>query len=150
MRRILSYAQNRWSRHSRVLLVAGMIYVAIGISYISAYKNVQKSPSLKVALSWLDLPFWIAIFLAVGFLVICSAFSRIGRKTWGYMLLAALSSTWAAFYILAFLFKGAPALTLVSGLTWLLLAFVWVQISGLISPESLVHSLEVRNGDKSR
>ena len=124
-----------WTRHSLILIGAGLIYLGIGIGFLSAPKLVAKDPSLKVALQWLTFHQWGWVFISCGFLAILASGWPMGKKVWGYMLLTALSSAWATFYVLAVVFYDAPKLTWISALIWGLLAFIWWGVSGLLSPE---------------
>lgn len=128
-------APPRWTRHSLVLSIAGTIYVIIGVAFFYVPAEVSKAPSLKVALTYLSLDEWGWVFIVCGALAILAAFSTLGHKAWGYMVLTALSSAWATMYAMAIIFKHAPILTVVSVMTWFMLAFVWWGVSGLLSPE---------------
>lgn len=124
-----------WTRHSLVLTGAGLIYIGIGIAFILAPGYVGKDPSLKSALRLLTIDEWGYLYILVGFLATCSAMFPLGKKAWGYMILTALSSAWAWLYTMSVIFGHAPMITLLSGLIWLLLAFIWWAVSGLLSPE---------------
>lgn len=126
-----------WTRHSLVLTVAGLIYVGIGFAFIVSPGYVGKDPSLKSALNLMDLDDWGVVYIVVGLGAMTSAHAPIGKKNWGYMLLTALSSAWAALYTMSVLFGGAPKIALLSGLIWLQLAFIWWAVSGLLSPEQV-------------
>lgn len=130
-----NWGVRRWTRHSLVLVVAGALYIGIGFAFFTAPPLAEKDPSLKVALQFLSLDDWGYVFVVVGALSIFSSVWPIGKEKWGYSVLTALSSAWSASYILAVMFYGAPKISLLGGLTWGLLAFIWWAISGLISPE---------------
>lgn len=125
----------RWTRHSLVLVVAGALYIGIGFAFFTAPSIANKDPSLKVALQFLSLNSWGYVFIVVGILSMISSVWPMGEEKWGYTILTALSSAWSAAYTLAVIFYSAPKITLLGGLTWGLLAFIWWAISGLISPE---------------
>lgn len=120
-----------------VLVMAGLIYVGLGYSFITAPGYVGKDPSLHSALRLLSMDGWGIVYMACGALAAISAFSPIGKKAWGYMILTANSSVWAFLYILSVFTGGAPKLTFLSSLIWLLLAFIWWAVSGLLSPEHI-------------
>ena len=124
-----------WTRHSLVLTVAGLIYVGMGYGFIVAPGYVGKDPSLHTALRLMTLDEWGGLYIFVGALALSAAHFPVGKKTWGYMVLTALSSAWAALYLLSVISGGAPKITLLSSLLWLLLAFIWWAVSGLLSPE---------------
>jgi hypothetical protein len=52
------------------------------------------------------------------------------------MTLAGLAAGWGVFYILGVIFGDATVGSLANGICWLLVAFLWWAISGLISPEN--------------
>lgn len=137
MTKFSSWRFSHWTRHSLILLGAGLIYIAIGIGFINAPPLIGKDPSLKIALHWISLDQWGYIFIACGICAIAASTWPIGKKVWGYMILTALSLAWCSFYVLAIIFYGAPKIVWISGLTWGLLAFIWWAVSGLISPEQL-------------
>lgn len=137
--------QRRWTRHSLVLVGAGLVYVGIGVAFILSPGYVGKDPSLKSALRLLSLDGWGTVYILIGALAVAAAFLPSEKKIWGYMVLTALSSGWAFLYVMSTFVNNAPKITLLSGLLWLLLAFIWWAVSGLISPEH-VEKL-VSNGD---
>jgi hypothetical protein len=124
-----------WTRHSLVLFGAGLIYIGIGIAFIYAPGYVGKDPSLKSALRLLTLNEWGWLYIAAGIAAGAASIFPLGKKVWGYMVLTALSAAWAWLYSMSVFFAGAPKITLLSGLIWLLLAFIWWAVSGLLSPE---------------
>lgn len=126
-----------WSRHSLILIMAGLIYIGLGYSFITAPGYVGKDPSLHSALRLLSMDDWGVVYIFTGGLAFSAAFAPLGKKTWGYMVLTALSSAWAFLYVLSVFTGGAPKLTLLSSLIWLLLAFIWWAVAGLLSPEHI-------------
>jgi len=127
--------RQRWTRHSLVLIGAGAIYIAIGVSFLNASGLAKRAPSLKVALHVIPIQGWGIIYICVGVAVMLTSIMTFSWKVRGYMLLAALSSGWAAFYIMAIFFEDAPKITWVSACLFLLLSYIWITVSGLISPE---------------
>lgn len=141
-------SNKRWTRHSLVLVGAGLVYIGIGVAFILAPGYVGKDPSLHSALRLLSLDTWGVVYIVIGSLAFTCAFFPLGKKVWGYMVLTALSSAWAFLYVMSTFLNNAPKITLLSGLLWLLLAFIWWAVSGLISPEH-VEKLVI-NGDPNR
>lgn len=139
----------RWTRHSLVLTVAGAIYIIIGIAFFYTPAEITKAPSLKVALHYLSMTSWGWVFISCGLLAMIAAYSTLGHKTWGYMILTALSSAWATLYAMAIIFKHAPVLTVVSALTWFMLAFIWWGVSGLLSPQHAAYLAEQHHAPRS-
>lgn len=131
-----------WSRHSLVLLIAGVSYVAIGLSFRSySLSQVPKQQlvNLTLALRWLPLKTWGTIFIVFGGLVVIS--SRWPRETrlWGYIILTGLSSVWSGFYFASVIVYRSTVNNLAGGLTWGLFAFMWWAISGLLDPGVVIH-----------
>lgn len=126
-----------WTRHSLVLLVAGTVYICIGAVYINTPSYGPTWTSLEVARSWFSLDVWGSVWVATGILAILSARWPPKVETWGYMALTALSAGWGVFYILGVIFGDNSLGSLAVGMMWLLVAFLWWAISGLLSPEQI-------------
>jgi len=126
----------RWTRHSRILLGAGAIYIGIGVSFFYTPKIYAKAPSLKIPLEVLSLDGWGWVYIACGTVAVISGFLNTKRPL-GYMVLTAISTAWALFYIAGVIFEKAPKLTLITGLLFGMLGFVWIEVSGFISPEAV-------------
>lgn len=127
-----------WERHSLVLLVAGLVYIAIGQSFISTEAQPQRLVALEFALNWfgisLSLDFWGWVFIAHGIMAIISARWPPISEKWGYFLLTGLSTAWAMFYLMGITLGDAPAQNVSGVLSWCLIAFMWWAISGLMNP----------------
>jgi len=136
----------RWTRHSRILLGAGALYVGIGVSYFYTPEIYRKAPSLKIPLEIMTFTQWGIVYIVVGALAMVSGILKT-RKPFGYMLMAALSSAWAAFYIMGVIFEHAPKLTLITGLLFAMLAFIWIQVSGFLSPEAVERTVEAHRAN---
>lgn len=126
-----------WKRHSLVLMVAGFVYVAIGISYIWAEPTPTREVALHFALQWISLEHWGVIFICAGLLAIISSRWPPVSETWGYTVLTGLSSAWSAFYLVGVLFWHSPPTNLSGVMSWGLIAFMWWAISGLINPSDI-------------
>jgi hypothetical protein len=124
-----------WTRHSLVLLVAGCVYICVGIVYLNTPEGSPTWTALEMAREWLPLNGWGTIWMIVGVLSILSARWPPRIETWGYMALTSLTAGWGAFYILGVIFGDNGFGSLAVGLMWFLVAFLWWAISGLISPE---------------
>lgn len=127
-----------WKRHSLVLMVAGLVYVAIGASYILAEPTDTRRVALHFALQWFSLMTWGWIFICSGFLAILSSRWPPVSETWGYTVLTGLSSGWAMFYLVGVLFWHSPPTNLSGVMSWGLIAFMWWAISGLKNPDRTV------------
>ena len=123
-----------WQRHSLVLTVAGLIYIAIGASYFVTEITPSRARALVVALELLALKQWGVVFILSGALAMISARWPPISRTWGYMVLCGLSAGWSAVYLTGVVLIGAPSTNLSSFVTWGLIAFLWWAISGLLNP----------------
>lgn len=122
-------------RHSLVLIVAGLVYVAIGFAYIRADPTPAREQSLKYALNFLSYNNWGYVFCLVGVLAIISSRWPPVSETWGYMVLTGQSSAWALFYGAGILFGDSPMGNVTGVLSWGLIGFMWWAISDLLNPE---------------
>lgn len=128
-----------WSRHSLVLLVAGFVYIAIGVAYISDVLSEERQAALVVALNIMPLYYWGFVFSLAGIAAILSSRWPPRHEKWGYVALTGISSGWAAAYFLGVVFHLTPISNITSVLIWSLTAFLWWAISGLSNPpQSLV------------
>lgn len=123
-----------WSRHSLVVLVGGLAYVAMGVTYITTVPVPSRESSLYIALNLMPLSVWGAVWIAVGVLAIISARWPPASETWGYSTLTGLAAWWSVVYILGVLF-GAANQSLSGSVIWGLVAFLWWGIAGLVNPE---------------
>lgn len=131
-----------WTRHSLILVMAGVMYIGIGVAFFYAPPQAKLDPSLKIALRWMTLYQWGWVYIGFGITAAISSLWPMGVEKWGYSVLTFISSAWAAFYLLAVILVGAPPIVLISSLLWALLAFLWWAVSGLISPEAVRGSVQ--------
>lgn len=124
-----------WTRHSVVLMVAGLIYIAYGISLIAAVPTESRSRALSIALAFFPIGFWGTIWILVGAMSIISSRWPPVAETWGYVALTGLSAGWSAVYFTAIVFDGSPTTNFSGVLVWGLVAFLWWAISGLLNPD---------------
>jgi hypothetical protein len=124
-----------FKRHSLVLAVAGLVFIAIGGSYLFAEPTNSRVIALSVAIAWLPLEGWGVVFVFSGILAIISSRWPPISETWGYTVLTGLSAAWAAFYAMGVIFDNSPAANLSGTLSWGLIAFMWWAISGLTNPD---------------
>ncbi len=126
-----------WKRHSLVLMVAGLIFCLIGISYIITETTPSRQQALYVALKWFPMEVWGGVFIFAGLLAILSSRWPPVSKTWGYMVLTGLSAGWAAFYFMGVIIDRSPPANLSGTLSWGLIGFMWWAISGLLNPNDV-------------
>lgn len=127
--------------HSMVLIVAGLVYIAIGISYVVATPTPERLRALEYALLWLDYNNWGYVWMLIGFLSIISSRWPPVSETWGYTALTGQASAWGLFYAASILFGDAPNSTISGVLSWGLIGFMWWAISRLVNPEVLAKLL---------
>lgn len=141
MKVVVDELESRWrgvrpiQTHSVVLMVAGLVYVAIGFTYLTANPTPSRIQSLKYALNWLSYNDWGFVFILVGALSILSSRWPPVSETWGYFVLTGQSSAWALFYAAGVIFGNAPSSNLAAVLSWGLIGFMWWAISRLANPE---------------
>lgn len=124
-----------FQKHSQVLLVAGFVFIGIGIAYVNTVPTPSRVEALQIALSWWSFRTWGYHFIVAGVITIISSRWPPVSKTWGYAILSSLSAAWAMFYLLGVLIKGSPVNNLAGFLTWGLISFMWWAISGLVNPD---------------
>jgi hypothetical protein len=122
-------------RHSLVLLVAGLVYMCVGLAYMLAHPTPSALMGLAIALSWAPLSFWGGVWFGVGLLAVISARWPPIFESWGYMVLTGMAAGWSATYLMGILFANAPVANLTAVLVWGLLAFLWWAVSGLLNPD---------------
>lgn len=133
----------RWSqlrpfrRHSMVLIVAGLVYIAIGITYLQAEPTPERLNSLQYATDWLEYNTWGYVFIFVGLLAVISSRWPPFSETWGYFVLTGQSAAWAGFYLAGIVFSDTGVTYLSAVLSWGLIGFMWWAISALQNPEVL-------------
>lgn len=134
----------KMERHGLILVVAGFIYVLIGVSYVISKGNPSRDLSLKVLLTIAPMQFWGGAFIFAGFLAMISSRWPPFADTWGYIVLTSLSVSWAGAYLTGIIFAHAPWSNINGTLAWSLIGFMWWAISGLVNPGVVV----VRNEDR--
>lgn len=149
--------QHRWKgirpfqRHGLVLMVAGMIFMGIGFSYVFTVSTPGRELSLQILLLWSPMWLWGYAFVLAGILAVISSRWPPISKTWGYMVLSGLSAGWAATYLAGMTvppvvnlivegveMEAAPWSNLSAVAIWGLMSFMWVAISGLINADDIL------------
>lgn len=124
-----------WKRHGLILTVAGCIYALVGVSYILAGPNANRSIALEVLLRIAPLDFWGGVFIFAGVLSMISSRWPPFTETWGYMVLTGVSLGWGSAYLMGIVFYVSPWTNINGFFTWGLLGFLWWAISGLLNPD---------------
>lgn len=121
-------------RHSLVLVVAGIAYMILGMSYVLARPTPSRTSALYYAFNLFPIHVWGWLFVLAGALSIISSRWPPFSTTWGYMVLTGLSATWAGFYAMGVIFRVSPLTNISAVCLWGLIAFMWWAISGLVNP----------------
>lgn len=120
-----------WDRHGLILMVVGVVYILIGVSYF----NTNTARMGEITINFLPGNTIYLGFTVVGAISMISARWPNKPRILGYTVLSAWTTTTASIYIYGGLELDNTAL-FVTGLTWALMAFLWWAISGLVSPPS--------------
>jgi hypothetical protein len=126
-----------WQRHSLVLAVAGVVYIAIGVVYLAIGLTPDRAIGLRLALRCTGdsiIP-WAIVWIVIGTLAITSTRWPPASKTWGYAALTAMAAMWGSIYGLGILILHTPLAGLSGAFVWYLVAFLWWAISGLMNPD---------------
>lgn len=123
-----------WSRHSLILVIAGVAYISTGIAYIFSEQTASREAALVYAIRMMPFEYWGGVFMLVGFVALLASRWPSWPKTFGYTVLTGWSAAWSAFYIVGAMASTAHISYFSTGLIWALVAFMWWAISGLISP----------------
>ncbi len=128
----------KFERHGLVLVVAGLVYIAIGFAYLATNPSPYRTQGLYYALQIMGYHAWGGVFVIAGVLAILSARYPPASETWGYIVLTGLSTGWATFYAAGVLLHDTPPTNIIGTLCYGLLGFMWWAISGLVNPSSMV------------
>lgn len=126
-----------WSRHSSLLLVAGIAYMIMGVVYVFHRPSETQAEALYFALNLMSLDWWGGGFIATGAIAVVSSVWPSWPswpKSWGYAALTGWSAAWSAFYFSGALLTDAKVVYFGIAGVWALQAFVWWAVSGLVSP----------------
>lgn len=134
-------------RHGVVLLVAGLVYIAIGLSYMLTDPAPQIKEALVIAEVWFPLDVWGGVWFGAGLLALISSRWPPIFESWGYMVLTGLAAGWSATYLMGIIFHGTPLSNLRSVAVWGLLAFLWWAVSGLLNPNKEAVQTHGTGGD---
>lgn len=144
-----AYLQMRpFKRHSLVLMVAGVVYIVNGLTYMLTDPTPTRHQALIIAEKWFSLNTWGGVWVFVGLLAILSSRWPPIFESWGYMVLTGLAAGWSATYLTGILFYDSPLANISGALTWGLVAFLWWAVSGLLNPEKEAVKTHGTGGDR--
>lgn len=135
-----------WRRHSLVVGMGGLVYVASGLVQILVPLREDRASTLVLPLRLAPIDAWGGLWLLVGALALLSTRWPPWSEVWGYTALTYLAALWSAFYALGWAFYDAPATALSGVLVWLLVGVLWWGISGLVNPEEVVAPDTLKSG----
>lgn len=136
-----------WKRHSFVLLVAGAVYVGLGLTYFITEPSSTRAASLEVAVSIAPLSAWGIAWIGAGILALISSRWPPASETWGYSALSGLAAWWASCYAVGVVVGEAPAQSASGAFVWALVAFLWWAIAGLWNPDPNLVRLAPDDGE---
>lgn len=125
-----------WRRHSLVLVIAGAVYVLLGLVLAFVEPTPTRESSLR-AITWAPWWCWGVLWMSAGVAAVVSARWPEGADKWGYAVLCSISVLWTVVYLGGMLL-GSGAASFSGALVYLLLAVLWWAISGLVNPEDFL------------
>ena len=123
-----------WTRHSSLLLVAGIAYIVMGVVYVFHNPSESQAEALYFALNLMSLNGWGFGFIATGVIDLISSRWPNLPRSWGYTVLTGWSAAWSAFYFAGAALTDAKVVYFGTAGVWALLAFLWWAVSGLVCP----------------
>lgn len=130
-----------WKRHSLVLAVAGVVYVAYGMNLVFGPGYASPRAGLAIPSEWFSLHAWGIVWIVVGLCAFASTRWPPASETWGYSAMSGLAAFWGAVFALGPFAQDAPLGAAIPGaLIWSMVAFMWWGISGLRNPEDSVEA----------
>lgn len=141
-----------WRRHSLVVSVGGVVYVALGCVFalIPSPERARQLTFPYEPLEHLGLPAAQLLGVAwmlVGGLAFLSARWPTWSETWGYVALAVWGGVWSTFYVASVLFWDAPARGISGCIIFAFFAFLFWAISGLRNPDDVTLETLIARGD---
>lgn len=127
-----------WGRHSLVLAVAGVMYIAIGVAYYFVVPGGPRWEALTVARNIAPLSFWALMWWIIGLATLLSSRWPPTADKWGYTVLTGYSAGWGSVYALGVIFEDTPRSNWAGALVFFLVSFMWWAISGLNNPTKVV------------
>jgi len=124
-----------WRRHSQVLAVAGVVYVAYGVSMAWLRSTNDRENGLILAINVMPLSAWGMVWISVGLLAVASTRWPPQSETWGYAAMSGLAALWGAMYLFGMPFRDQWTASVPGVLIFFLMSFLWWGISGLMNPD---------------
>lgn len=134
------------SKHTRVLVAAGLSYVGIGFTYVVAEPSRSREQALAIALQLFPIQLWGWIFASIGIVTIISSRWPPVTKRWGYALVTGAAAGWAATYALGVVIRDSPPQNLSGALLWANFAYLWYVVSGLPELDAKTYPEEAADG----
>lgn len=139
--------RREWKRHDTILCVGGLMYILVGLYYVSTRSAQSRGASLEILLRVAPMTVWGGAFIMAGVLSLISSRWPPFAETWGYVVMTSLSTGWAAAHLMGMLFADAPYTNAISSIVWGAFGFLWWAVSGLLNPDkTAVANSEARPG----
>lgn len=119
------------NRHRLNLMVAGVLYSAIGVILMVTPLTAEKTLALHFALMLAPADFWASVFVMVGSLTFFSSVVGVQNKKLIYSILSTTAIAWGLFYICGVTIIRSPATNLTYGIGWILIGFLWWSTSSM-------------------
>jgi len=127
--------RREWKRHDTILCVGGLLYILVGLYYISTSDISSRATSLEILLRVAPMTVWGGTFIMAGVLSLISSRWPPFAETWGYVVMTSLSTGWAAAHLMGMLLADAPYTNAISAIVWGAFGFLWWAVSGLLNPD---------------
>jgi len=124
-----------WKRHSRILVVSGVMFTLYGIRLAAESPSRTRYLALEPVLRVAPLQFWGGVFIFAGVLALISSRWPPFAESWGYMVLTGLSLAWAAAYGTSLIFVSAPRSNVTGVIMWGMIGYLFLSVSGLRNPD---------------
>lgn len=131
-----------FQRHSLVLLIAGTVYIGLGVVYTCTDPSADRIRGMGWALDVVPLKAWGGVWMVVGTLVVLSSRWPPASKKWGYSLLTLLSLCWSLIFLFSVVVFGTGESGLTGAFVWGLMSFLWWAIAGLTNPDDLIDMVD--------
>lgn len=133
------YGLRPWKRHSIVVTVGGLVYIAFGLMIILTWTDDgPRANNMSAGLLVAPMDFWGYLTIWSGLMAVVSSRWPAFHERWGYIALTGNAGVWGAIYLGGLFFDANAMSEATAGLLWGLIGFMWWGISGLMNPDKVV------------